>query len=101
MARLLMVVTLPTGRAAAADTIATRLQLSVVVVTPVDEQMLVLRLKYLFGFMSLITVYDLTDTCQLNVKEMFSGNLTSVADSCPWRDIHDGLGDSETLIDFN
>ncbi|XP_069989707.1 uncharacterized protein [Penaeus vannamei] len=46
---------------------------------------MVLRLKLVFAFMSLIAVYD--------VIEMFYTKLASVADSCPRRDIRIVLGD--------
>ena len=73
--------------------VSSRLQPSVVEVTPVDERIMVLRLKLSFGFMSLIAVYAPTDVCKLDVKEMFYAKLTSVADRCPRRDIRIVLGD--------
>ncbi|XP_069979450.1 uncharacterized protein [Penaeus vannamei] len=73
--------------------ISNRLQPSVVEVTPVDERIMVLRLKLSFGFMSLIGVYAPTDVCILDVKEMFYAKLASVADRCPRQDIRIILGD--------
>ena len=62
-------------------------------VTPVDEHIMVMRLKLSFGFMSLIAVYAPIDICKLDVKEMFYAKLASVTDSCPRRDIRIVLGD--------
>ena len=70
--------------------ISSRLQPSVVEVTPVDERIMVMRLKLAFGFMSLIAVYAPTDVCKLDVKEMFYTKLTSVSDRCPRRDDRPG-----------
>lgn len=39
-----------------------------------------------------LVVYAPTNVCKLDVKAVFSP-LTSVADSCPWRDIRTILGD--------
>ena len=47
-----------------------RLQPSVVEVTPVDERKIVLRLKLVWGFMSLIAVYAPTDVCKLDMKDI-------------------------------
>ncbi|XP_069972314.1 uncharacterized protein [Penaeus vannamei] len=73
--------------------ISSRLQPSLVEVIPVNERIMVLRLKLAFSFMSLIAVYTLTNVCKLNVKEIFCTKLASVSDSCPQRDIHIVLGD--------
>ena len=73
--------------------ISNRLQPSVVEVAPVDERIMVMRLKHSFGFMSLVAVYAPTDTSKPEVKEMFYAKLTSVADGCPKRDIRLVLGD--------
>ena len=73
--------------------ISNRLRPSVVEVAPVDERIMVMRLKHSFGFMSLVAVYAPTDTSKPEVKEMFYAKLTSVADGCPKRDIRLVLGD--------
>ncbi|XP_069989471.1 craniofacial development protein 2-like [Penaeus vannamei] len=70
--------------------ISSRLQPSVVKVTPVDERLMVLRLKLSFSFTSLIAVYAPTDVCKLDMKENFYIKLTSVVDKCPRRFV---LGD--------
>lgn len=59
--------------------ISSRRQPSVVEVTPVNERIMVLRLKLVFGLLSLIAVYTPTDVCKLDVKEMFYTKLASVA----------------------
>ena len=90
-----------TGQAAAnghhlqgvAIAVSGRLQPSVVEVIPVDERIMVMRLKLSLGFMSLIAVYAPTDVCKLDVKEMFYAKLASVSDRCPRRDIRIVLGD--------
>ncbi|XP_069995883.1 craniofacial development protein 2-like [Penaeus vannamei] len=73
--------------------ISNRLQSSVVEFTPVDECIMVMRLKLAFGFMSLIVVYAPTDVCKLDVKEMLHAKVASVLDRCPQRDICVVLGD--------
>ena len=73
--------------------ISSKLQPLVVEVAPVDERILVMRLKHSFGFMSLIAVYAPTDVSKPDVKEMFYAKLASVTDSCPRRDIRVVLGD--------
>lgn len=62
-------------------------------VTAVSEHILVLRLKFTFGFIFLIAVYPSTDVCKLGVKERFYSKVASMMDSCPWRDICIILGD--------
>ena len=73
--------------------ISSRLQPSVVEVAPVDERIMVMRLKHSFGFVSLIAVYAPTDVSKPEAKEMFYAKLASVVDSCPQRDIRLVLGD--------
>lgn len=51
--------------------------------SPVDEGIMALRLKQLVGFVSLIAVFALTDTCKLVMKEAFYARLTSVVDKYP------------------
>ncbi|XP_069985543.1 craniofacial development protein 2-like [Penaeus vannamei] len=76
-----------------AITISSRLQPTVVQITPVDERIMVMRLKLAFCFMSLIAVYTPTDVCKLDVKEMFYSKLALVSDRWPRRDIRIVLGD--------
>lgn len=45
--------------------IYSRLQYSVVGVTPVDERMMLMRLKHTFEFISLFAVYSSTGMCEL------------------------------------
>ncbi|XP_069976482.1 uncharacterized protein [Penaeus vannamei] len=73
--------------------IPSRLQSLVVKVTPVDEGIMVLRLKLAFDFTSLIAVYAPTEVCKFDVKERFYAKFASVADSCPQRDICIVMGD--------
>ena len=63
--------------------ISSRLQLSVVEVTLVDERIMRLRLKHTLGFMSLVAVYAPTEVCGAGEKEMFYAKLDSVLDQCP------------------
>ncbi len=51
--------------------IFSRLLSSVVGVTPVDELIILLRLKHTLGSMSLVAVYAPTETSELEGKEMF------------------------------
>ena len=65
--------------------ISSRLQSSVVGVTPVDERMMLVRLKHTLGFISLIAVYAPTEMSELEEKEMFYAKLNSIVDQCaPW-----------------
>ena len=52
--------------------ISSRLQPSVVEVTPVDERIMSLRLKHILGFMSVVAVYAPTKVCETEEK-MFYG----------------------------
>ncbi|XP_070000706.1 uncharacterized protein [Penaeus vannamei] len=72
--------------------ISSRLQLSVVEMSPVDERIMALILKHSFGFVSFIAVYVTTDICKIDVKEAFYIKLISVVDKCPRRDIRIVLG---------
>ena len=63
-----------------------RLQPSVVEVTPVDERIMRLRLKHSFGFISVVAVYAPTEVCETEEKEMFYAKVDSVVDQCPRRD---------------
>ena len=73
--------------------ISSRLQSSVVGVTPVDERILLLRLKHTLGFISLIAVYAPTEVYELEEKEVFYAKLDSVVDQCSPRDTLVVLGD--------
>lgn len=73
--------------------IASRLQSSVVGVTPVDERIMWVRLKHTLGFMSVVAVYAPTETSTLEEKEMFYAKLDSLVDRCPSRDTLVVLGD--------
>ena len=64
--------------------ISSRLQPSVVEVTPVDERIMRLRLKYNLGFMSVVAVYAPTEMCETEEKEMFYTKLDSVLYSLSW-----------------
>ena len=44
--------------------VSSRLQPSVVEVTPVDERIMRLRLKHSLGFMSVVAVYASTEVCE-------------------------------------
>ena len=66
--------------------VSSRLQPSVVEVTPVDERIMRLRLKHSLGFMSVVAVYAPTEVCETEEKEMFYAKLDSVLDQCPRRD---------------
>ena len=50
---------------------SSRLQPSVVEVTPVDEHIMQLRLKHSLGFMSVVAVYAPTEVCETKKKEMY------------------------------
>ena len=73
--------------------ISSRLQPSVVEVTPVDERIMQLRLKHSMGFMSVVAVYAPTEMCETEEKEMFYAKLELVLDQCPRRDTLIVLGD--------
>ena len=66
--------------------VSSRLQRSVIEVTPVDERIMQLRLKHSLGFMSVVTVYSPTEVCETEEKEMFYAKLDSVLDQCYCRD---------------
>ena len=73
--------------------ISSRLQPSVVEVTPVDERIMRVRMKHTFGFISLVAVYAPTEMREIEEKEMFYAKLDSVLDRCPSRDTLIVLGD--------
>ena len=66
---------------------------AVVRVTPVDERIMVVRMKHTLGFISLIAVYAPTEMGSLDSKEMFYAKLDSITDQCPRGDILIVLGD--------
>ena len=66
--------------------VSSRLQPSVVEVTPVDERIMRLRLKHSLGFMSVVAVYAPTEVCETQEKEMFYSKLDFVLEQCPRRD---------------
>lgn len=51
--------------------ISGRLQSTVVGVITVDESMMLMRLKQILSFISLLAAYAPTETCELEEKEMF------------------------------
>ncbi|KAG0728675.1 Craniofacial development protein 2 [Chionoecetes opilio] len=73
--------------------ISSKLQLSVVEVTPVDERIKRVRMKHTLGFMSLVAVYAPTEVRKTEEKEMFYAKLDSVLDQCPPQDTLIVLGD--------
>ncbi|KAG0727553.1 Craniofacial development protein 2 [Chionoecetes opilio] len=73
--------------------ISSKLQPSVVEVTPVDERKIRVRMKHTLGFMSLLAVYAPTEVRKTEEKEMFYAKLDSVLDQCPPRDTLIVLGD--------
>ena len=66
---------------------------SVVEVIPVDKRIMRLRLKHIWGVMSLVAVYNPTKVCGADEKEMLYAKLDSVLDQCPRRDTLIVLGD--------
>ncbi|KAG0715672.1 Craniofacial development protein 2 [Chionoecetes opilio] len=60
--------------------ISSKLQPSVVEVTPVDERIMRVRMKHTLGFMSLVAVYAPTEVRRTEEKEMFYAKLNSVLD---------------------
>ncbi|KAG0728289.1 Craniofacial development protein 2 [Chionoecetes opilio] len=73
--------------------ISSKLQPSVVDVTPVDERIMRVRMKHTLGFMSLVAVYAPTEMRKTEEKEMFYVKLDSVLDQCRPRDTLIVLGD--------
>ena len=73
--------------------IAARLVSSVDRVTPIDERIMLVRLKHSLGFISLIAVYAPTEMSDLEEKDLFYTKLDSVVDQCPSRDTLLVLGD--------
>ena len=66
--------------------VSSRLQPSVVEVTPVDERKMRLGLKNSLGFMSVFAVYAPIEVCETEEKEMFYATHDSVLVQCPCRD---------------
>ncbi|KAG0717717.1 Craniofacial development protein 2 [Chionoecetes opilio] len=73
--------------------ISSKLQPSVVEVTPVDDRIMRVRMKHTLGFMSFVAVYAPTEMRKTEEKEMFYAKLDSVLDQCPPRDTLIVLGD--------
>ncbi|KAG0719990.1 Craniofacial development protein 2 [Chionoecetes opilio] len=78
--------------------ISSKLQPSVVEVTPVDMGGIMggimrVRMKHTLGFMSLVAVYAPTEVRKTEEKEMFYAKLNSVLDQCPSWDTLIVLGD--------
>ena len=64
--------------------ISSRLQPSIVEVTPDDGHIMRLRLMHTLGFMSVVAVYAPTEVCETEEEEMFYAELDSVLDQCPY-----------------
>ncbi len=73
--------------------ISDRFLSSVIKVTPVDERIMLVRLKHSLGFISLVAVYAPTENSNLEEKDMFYAKLDSIADQCPPGDTLLVLGD--------
>ena len=73
--------------------VADRFLSSVAKVTPVDERIMLVRLKHTLGFISLVAVYAPTEKSKLGNKEMFYTKLESILDQCPPGDTLLVLGD--------
>ena len=73
--------------------VSSRLASSVHSVTPIDERILLVRLKHTVGYISLIAVYAPTEQSQLDVKEAFYAKLNSTVEQCPRSDTLLVLGD--------
>ena len=58
--------------------VSSRLVPSAIEVTPVDESIMGLRLKYSLGFISVVAVYASTEVYETEEKEMFHAKLDSV-----------------------
>ncbi|XP_069981048.1 uncharacterized protein [Penaeus vannamei] len=79
--------------------ISSKLQPSVVEVTPIDERKMVLRLKLSFGFMSLIAVYAPTDDFARSQKLRISGSWYQRLDPNCWTWYSDA-GNAAKEIDY-
>ena len=73
--------------------VSSRLQRSVVEVTPVDERIMRFRLKHSLGSMFVVAIYSPTEVCKTEEKEMFYAKLDSVLDQCPRSDALIVVGD--------
>ena len=60
--------------------VSSRLQPSVVQVTPVDERIMRLRLKHSLCFMSVVAVYPPIEVCETEEQERFYAKFDSVLD---------------------
>lgn len=80
-----------------AISISDRLQSSVVGVAPVDERMMLARVKHTVRLISFIAVHVPTEMCELEEKEILYAILDSIVDQCPPRDTLVVLGDFNTV----
>ena len=71
---------MPKGVAVA---VSNKLTPIIIVVTPVNEQMMRRRIRHSLGVISLVSVYALTEASDLTVKDAFYAMLKSVVDQCP------------------
>ena len=76
--------------------VSSKLQPSIVEVTPVDERIMQLSLKHSIGFLSVAAVYAPTKVCETEEKEMFYAKLDSVLNQC---DAFIVLGDFNAVTD--
>ena len=65
----------------------------VVGVTPVDERILVVRIRHSLGVLSVLSLYARTERSSQSVRDAFYDRLVSVVDRCPSRDTLHVLGD--------
>ena len=82
-----------THRRGVAVAIRAALATAVVGVTPVDERLLLVRMKHSLGFISLVAVYAPTEVRDLEEKELFYAKLDSIVEQCPPGDTLIVLGD--------
>ena len=73
--------------------VSDRFRSAVTKVTPIDERILLVRVKHSVGFISLVAVYAPTEGGGLEEKEMFYAKLDSVVAQCPPGDTLMVMGD--------
>ena len=71
---------MPKGVAVA---VSNKLTPIIMVVTPVNESIMRLRIHLSLGVISLVPVYALTEASDLKVKDAFYATLVSVVGHCP------------------